>query len=172
MFVLGIDVGITGGLVTLNMEREILFKSVMPIFSVNKGGKNKTMIDIPELKDNLIHAVSFGKTICYLEKVASMPGQGVVSVFGFGHTAGILEGLLVGLNIPYKLVPPQTWCKVMHSGIDKSIDAKKRSQIVLKREFPNLDLRATDRCLNPHLGMMDALLIAEYGRCDLGGKNV
>jgi crossover junction endodeoxyribonuclease RuvC len=32
-------------------------------------------------------------------------------MFTFGHAAGVAEGILQGLNIPYTLVTPQAWKK-------------------------------------------------------------
>jgi hypothetical protein len=42
-------------------------------------------------------------------------------------------------------------------------DCKKMSELAAKRLFPNVDLRATERCKISHDGIVDALLIAYYG---------
>ena len=57
---------------------------------------------------------------CCLEKVGAMPGQGVVSMFNFGHNLGFIEGVLQSNSIPYQLVPPQTWKKEFSLSSDKS----------------------------------------------------
>lgn len=46
-----------------------------------------------------------------IEKVHSMPKQGVASSFKFGDACGHLRGLLDGLAIPYRFVTPQRWMK-------------------------------------------------------------
>lgn len=46
-----------------------------------------------------------------IEKVGAMPGQGVTSMFTFGEQYGIIQGVLIALQIPHALVPPQTWRK-------------------------------------------------------------
>lgn len=91
-------------------------------------------------------------TVCCVEKVGAMPGQGVTSMFHFGKSAGFIEGVLSALNIPYQLVPPQRWKKEFSLGHDKqqSIDA-------CKALFPDVNLLPTPRCRKPSDGMAEAL---------------
>ena len=58
-----------------------------------------------------------------IEKVWSMPGQGVSSTFTFGMGFGILKGICVGLQIPYYLIPPPTWRKTVGLTVGKSKDS-------------------------------------------------
>lgn len=96
---------------------------------------------------------------CCLEKVGAMPGQGVTSMFSFGKSAGFIEGVLEAFEIPYQLVPPQTWKKAF------SLNSNKQTSIeVCQRLFPEVSLMRTERCKKPHDGMAEALLMAEYAR--------
>ena len=97
--------------------------------------------------------------IAFVEKVSAMPGNGVTGMFKFGKSAGFIEGVLSAMNIPYQLVPPQTWKKEYSLNHDK--DA---SITVCERLFPNVNLLRTERCTTKHDGMAEALLIAEYAR--------
>lgn len=97
--------------------------------------------------------------MCCVEKVSAMPGQGVVSMFNFGHNLGVIEGLLRGYNIPYQLVPPQTWKKEFSLSSDKA-----KSIEVCQKLFPNVSLLATERSRKPNDGIAEALLMAEYAR--------
>lgn len=97
--------------------------------------------------------------VCCVEKVGAMPGQGVVSMFNFGHNLGVIEGLLTGYSIPYQLVPPQTWKKEFSLSSDKA-----KSIEVCQKLFPNVSLLATERSRKPNDGMAEALLLAEYAR--------
>lgn len=97
--------------------------------------------------------------MCCVEKVSAMPGQGVVSMFNFGHNLGVIEGLLRGYGIPYQLVPPQTWKKEFSLSSDKT-----KSIEVCQKLFPNVSLLATERSRKPHDGMAEALLMSEYAR--------
>lgn len=94
-----------------------------------------------------------------VEKVNAMPGQGVVSVFTFGHGLGVIEGVLMALSVSYQLIRPQEWKKEFGLNSDKqaSID-------VCRKLFPKINLLETPRCRKEHDGMAEALLMAEYAR--------
>lgn len=96
---------------------------------------------------------------CVVEKVGAMPGQGVTSMFSFGKSCGYIEGVLRALMIPYQLVPPKTWKKEWSLTNDKqqSIDA-------CKKLYPNISLKATDRCRTDSDGLAEALLMATYAK--------
>ena len=96
---------------------------------------------------------------CCVEKVGAMPGQGVVSMFNFGHNLGLIEGLLQAYGISYQLVPPQTWKKEFSLSSDKA-----KSIEVCQKLFPDVSLLATERSRKPNDGMAEALLMAEYAR--------
>lgn len=98
-------------------------------------------------------------SVCCLERVGAMPGQGVVSMFRFGENFGFIRGLLQAFGIRYETVPPQKWKKEFSLGKDK-----KASIEVAKRLFPDVSLRPTDRCKVDNDGMAEALLMAEYAR--------
>ena len=88
-----------------------------------------------------------------------MPGQGVVSMFNFGHNLGFIEGILQAHHISYQLVPPQTWKK------EFSLSSEKNKSIeVCHKLFPGVNLLATERSRKPSDGMAEAILMAEYAR--------
>lgn len=97
--------------------------------------------------------------ICCVEKVSAMPGQGVVSMFNFGHNLGFIEGVLQANGIAYQLVPPQTWKKEFSLSSDKA-----KSIEVCQKLFPKVSLLATDRSRKPSDGIAEAVLMAEYAR--------
>lgn len=99
------------------------------------------------------------KIIACVEKVGAMPGQGVTSMFSFGKSAGYIEGVLTALGIPYQLVMPRRW-----KG-EFGLNGKKENSIeVCKRLFPDVELRASNRCRKDSDGMAEALLIALYAK--------
>ena len=102
------------------------------------------------------------KIVACVEKVGSMPHQGVASSFNFGKSAGFIEGVLSALGIPYQLITPQRWKKefTLNSDKQKSID-------VCEKLFPNADLLPTPKCRVKSDGMAEALLMAEYARRNL-----
>lgn len=183
--IVGIDPGLEGGIVVLNEEGGVEEKWRIPtIVSYTSGKKKKatkkaeedskkkatkskkTTLDLvslnqifTQLKGNVDHAV--------LEQVASRPGMSAPAVFKFGRVYGILEGLLVAHQIPYTLCIPRVWCKVIHKGIEGGMEPKDKSRVALGRLFPSVDLRSSERATKPHDGLMDALLIAEWGRREI-----
>lgn len=103
-------------------------------------------------------AMKVGVIAC-VEKVGAMPGQGVTSMFSFGKSAGYIEGVLTALGIPYQLVMPRRW-----KG-EFGLNGKKENSIeVCKRLFPDVELRASNRCRKDSDGMAEALLMAEFAR--------
>jgi hypothetical protein len=100
--------------------------------------------------------------IVYLEKAQTFPGQGICGAFNYGDHFGQLQGILITMKIPYQLVTPLMWTRVMHVGCTGK-DAKAKSLQAARRLFPSVDLLATARSRVPHDGMVDALLIAAFG---------
>ena len=107
----------------------------------------------------ILKAASGPSSVCCLEKVGAMPGQGVVSMFNFGHNLGYIEGLLQAFDIPYQLVPPQTWKKEFCVTSDKNTSIE-----VCRKLFPYVSLLPTERSRKPSDGMAEAMLLAEYAR--------
>lgn len=152
MIYIGIDPGKNGGIACMNDE-----------------GKQAEVFpyDDDVLIDNLEIAYNNDvNVICYLEQIHAMPKQGVSSTFNFGMNYGFIQGVLRAYNIPYELVTPQKWKKEFSCTADKNTSIE-----VCRRLFPNVNLKATDRCKKDHDGMAEALLIAEYGRRHYNGKN-
>lgn len=89
-----------------------------------------------------------------VEKVGAMPGQGLVSTFSFGKSAGFIEGTLMALDIPYQLVSPQKWKAEFGLNSDKQ-----KSIEVCHKLFPDVDLLATPRCKKPSDGKAESILI-------------
>ena len=170
MIIMGIDPGLTGGVVILN-DQTVIFKSPMPIIKSSKTvsgkTKTKTLLDPVGLRELFLEWSGMVDMVM-LEKVHAMPKQGISSTFTFGRVFGTLEGMLTALEYPVTMVSPQTWTKELHRGCERSLKPKDKSRLVLGRLFPGLDLTPTERSKMPHEGMLDALLLAEYGRRVLG----
>lgn len=146
--VIGIDPGCSGALVVLD-DTVVLDYLLMPTVKVGTKSRVNGAAIAAWLKDHRgAHA--------YLEQVGAMPGQGVSSMFTFGHAAGVVEGILQGLGIPYSLVTPQAWKK--RAGlIGKDKDAARSRAIQLYPELRVLDLKGKGQAV------ADALLIARFG---------
>lgn len=150
MNVLGIDPGMTGGFAWLSENS--LVTDPMPVV--------EKQLHLPEIKV-LIQAAN--PHYVYLEHVHAIFGSAAGATFKFGRVFGIIEGMLAGLGIPYILVSPKTWQKEMHEGCTGK-KAKERSRLAVTRVFPAHDFTPTERATKAHDGMIDAALIAAYGR--------
>lgn len=146
---LGIDPGCNGALVLIGSMGGYIDHLNMPTIKVGTKSRVNGAAVAAWIRDyDIGHA--------YLEQVGAMPGQGTASMFTFGHAAGVAEGLLQGLNIPYTLVTPQAWKKAAGLiGSDK--DAARSRAIQLYPELRFLDAKAKGQAI------ADALLIARFG---------
>ncbi|HDS9360788.1 TPA: crossover junction endodeoxyribonuclease RuvC [Enterobacter chengduensis] len=147
--VLGIDPGCSGALVLVTEQGGYIDHLAMPTIKVGtKSRVNGAAVAAWVRQYEITHAC--------LEQVGAMPGQGTASMFTFGHAAGVAEGILQGLNIPYTLVTPQAWKKSAGLiGSDK--DAARSRAIQLYPELRALDAKAKGQAI------ADALLIARFG---------
>jgi len=135
VIIIGIDPGTSGGI-------------------ASRVGDTTWVIKMPDSPVEIAKEIQMfagERGTCYLEKVHSMPGQGVVSSFKFGRNLGVLEGILAALQIRLEWVTPQTWQKALGcmSKGDKNVTKRKALEL-----FP--DIKVTH-------STADALLICEYG---------
>lgn len=151
----GVDPGQTGAAVCLDNDGTVLGRVFF-----EKQGEYVGM-------DNFVNFLLTWQHHVFIEKVHAMPGQGVSSTFKFGCTFGMILGVVQSLKLPYTLVTPHAWMKILHEGVSKQLSAKQRSLDVAKRLFPCVDLLKSERSRKPHDGLVDALLLAEYGRRQL-----
>jgi hypothetical protein len=162
--VAAIDPGLSGGLCVLNSEREILELEVMPI--INKE------IDTHKLSDMIFEFKNtYSIDFFILEKAMVMPYQSAQSGLTTGKGYGILLGLMASLRLSYREVAPQTWTKMLKP-VKKPLNAKKGhvTKAIKERNiqeavkmYPNVCLLGSERSKVPHLGKVDALLLAHYG---------
>lgn len=133
----GIDPGKNGGICVIYND----------LFNVEAYRMPETEKDLTDLfKD-----ISFEEpTVALIEKVSSMPGQGVKSMFTFGQNYGFLRACLHGCGIPFDEVLPSKWQKALGclTGGDKNITKAKAQQL-----FPGIKVTHA---------IADSLLIAKY----------
>ena len=154
----GIDPGLLGGISMMNTEKKITAK-IMPTITIKKGKKNKRVLDHKGLKETF---ELYKSTSCYavIEKQHAMPGQGVSSMLTIGIGYGSLLQTLVDFEVSFEEVRAQVWQKEF--GIANG-DTKAQALEVCQSLFPKLNLLATKKSRVPHKGIVDAVLIMEYG---------
>jgi hypothetical protein len=126
---------------------------------------NNCIIEVTKMPDTPLDILNFlsmysQNSVCYLEKVGGIPGQGgASSMFNFGKGFGYLEMALLCKKIPTTEVTPQKWQKELQLG-----NKGKKSSTEWKNK-----LKAKAQQLYPNVGKItlatsDALLILEYAR--------
>lgn len=152
MMILGIDPGLSGAIAFYDTSNESVVVIDMPTVEVTRNGKNKR-----EVSPALIADAVAGKGIvqAFVERVSAMPGQGVSSMFSFGRSVGVIEGVLAAYEIPVTLVTPQAWMKAM--GVRAGKDGSRERAMQLFPQYADLFSRKKDD------GRSDAVLIAKYG---------
>ena len=148
----GIDPGMSGAIVALSSDGAYHAHALMP--TMKKGAANR--VNGAELAFVLQDLMLVGDVSVTVESVHSMPGQGVSSSFSFGHSLGVIEGVVAALRLPYQMVTPQSWKKQFGLlGTDK--DA---ARVLAIRQFPSireLSLKGKGQAI------ADALFIAKAG---------
>jgi crossover junction endodeoxyribonuclease RuvC len=96
MRVIGIDPGLSGAIAVINGTDSLIVID-MPTMTVERNGKAKRQVSATELAQLLGDAKSDDCHV-FVEKVSAMAGQGVTSVFSFGRSFGMIEGILAALT--------------------------------------------------------------------------
>ena len=169
MIFAGIDPGLDGAIAIISPERI----EIVDIPTLLVG--NRREVSARAVVEILRNLRSHGKTLVGLERVHSMPKQGVASTFSFGRVYGTLIGALSALPLPYEMVTPQTWHKTMLAGMPKGKDSSIQRCHEL---FPDVFQACCPQCppsedadcitLKSHHNRADALLIAEHMRRTTG----
>lgn len=160
-YFIGIDPGKAGALVCLDKDGKVKWAERMPEDNKEIARRINYTFNMRQPRP-VVHVI--------LEKAQAMPKNGAVSMFNYGQGFGIIQGILIALDVPHTLVPPARWAKVMHVGTTAQ-DPKKRSLEAVRRLCPGIAAPLTPRSKNPHEGLVDAYLIAEWGRRYLLGEN-
>jgi crossover junction endodeoxyribonuclease RuvC len=128
MRTLGIDPGGTGALCLLE-NGLIVAMHDMPTVTEIVSGKPKERVE-PGLVASIIRDMGH-IDMAYVERVSAMPKQGIASTFVFGRSAGIIEGVLAGLQVPVKLILPGRWKKAAGFPAKASKDASRQMAVKL-----------------------------------------
>ena len=144
--IIAIDPGKEGGIVVFSLDKNEFVEVIH-------------MPETPQFLEEFLNKYK-NNSICYLEKVGGIPGQGgASSMFNFGKGFGHLEMALLCRKIPTVEVTPQKWQKALQLGVKG-----KKSNTDWKNK-----LKAKAQQLFPYVGKItlatsDALLILEYAR--------
>lgn len=152
--IIGIDPGLSGAVAVLTGSDSLIVID-MPTMTVERNGKSKRQVSASELAAIFANFNS-DDTHVFVEKVSAMAGQGVTSVFSFGRSFGMIEGILAAFRLPVTYVAPATWVKAVGRGQGK--DASRARAMEL---FPN---NQADFKRVKDDGRSDSALIAYWGK--------
>ena len=152
MLKIGIDPGLSGSIVILRHENVVECHR-MPTMKL--GSANR--VNAAALANSLRWVLYKDEDVkAYVELVGSMPGQGVASMFSFGHSAGVIQGVLGAFEIPVVMVTPQAWKK--RAGlVGQDKDASRTKAIQMWPSWRELDKKGVGQAY------ADAAFIALYG---------
>lgn len=155
--IIGIDPGLTGA-VAFVWDGLYLVLDIPTMANGKGSSKVKQQVNASALKSMILRNIEdddghIGPCSVFMERVSSMPGQGVASMFSMGDTFGCIRGVCAAMGLPVEIVTPQSWKKHYHLGSDKEVIRAKAIEL-----FPLAELgRKKDH------NRAEALLIARYG---------
>ncbi len=152
--ILGIDPGAHGAFAFLNKSGKVVEIVDMPTIKVKVNGKDRDRVS-SALIVSLLKPYAAEIELAVLEQVGGLTGQSASAAFTFGYSCGMVEGVLSALEIPVKLVTPQTWKKSF--GLNKDKGLSRQMAIRLWPEKAELFKRVADA------DRAEAALIAKWG---------
>ena len=167
MNIIGIDPGAKGGAVSLDGTDSPLGQIFDQAYRKRAGWDLRGT-------DAILGWLGVGKnSVAFIEKATPIfnPKTHVASAagaFSYGVGYGLLLGILAARGAVIHEVPPRTWQKAMGITAKQRPDREAQQRVLAGKLFPGVELRASDRCRKPHMGIVAALLIAEYGRRTMG----
>ena len=159
---LGIDNGVSGSWAVIDADGSLIDWGLMPC----QKHRNVNEIDIYQLKRDIDDALTgCGSVTCIIEEPGgSKSAKAAKSMAGAFHA---IRAMLTLSNKRWHRITPKAWQSIMLPGC-KAGNTKPAALEVARRLWPDERFLPTDRCSVPNNNVIDACLIAEYGRrCNL-----
>lgn len=112
--ILAVDPGLGGAFAWMRMDAltrdiELLDVQDVPVVDVQmQSGTMRKEVDLRTLRAVLALGPSAPR-LAVIEKVGAAPGQGVTSMFRFGHVTGVLTGACAAFGMDVTTPRPQQW---------------------------------------------------------------
>jgi crossover junction endodeoxyribonuclease RuvC len=161
---IGIDPGQAGGIVGIQLAES--YSGIV---------ENIYFDPMPDTERNVWELLDgYRGSIAIIEKVHSMPKQGVASSFSFGMGYGGLRMALIAAGIPFEEITPQKWQKALGvvpaKKTESKSDFKNRLLAMAQQLYPQLPIWKEPRSKGKQLAICDALLIARYCQLKCEGR--
>jgi hypothetical protein len=156
---LGIDPGLSGAVVGLDLDSQVLFSAKAPTY---RKPQNGTRYNLPGMLQLLKDSQAACPLVyCCIEKSQSRPTDSRPAAWTTGCGFGYWQMALTSLNIPYEIIRPRQWQKEFFP--EKGGRTPKELSILTAKELlPNLNLLPTPRCRKDDHNLSDAGLLALY----------
>jgi hypothetical protein len=156
MICIGIDPGNNGAIAAIIDGRPLLWSLTAETVRIDAFDALREI--------QVLHGKDEPLIVC-LEKVGSMPKQGVSSTFKFGVAYGILQGMCVAMGFGIHYEPtPQVWKKAVFGGLHKGMSREEQKQYAREKArllYPGI---ADQLKLKKDADKAEALLLAHYAR--------
>lgn len=152
MITIGVDPGLTGAIALLKDGK---YFDLMDMPTTIKGGSGKVKYEVSPVAIVRYLRLKIAPSDAHaaiIERVNSMPGQGVATVFSLGDSFGCARAALSAFGTSYIDVTPAVWKK--HFGLSSD---KEQSRALASKLFPEAQLH-----LKKYHDRAEALLMAKY----------
>jgi crossover junction endodeoxyribonuclease RuvC len=146
--IVGIDPGLHGAIAILDPAGGLVSVTDLPVIR----DLSLAWIDGSAFQSIILEALGGRTAAATVERVSSMPGQGVASSFQFGVGFGSILSVLQAMLISIEFVTPSVWKKSYGLGKDKHASLHKARLM-----YPSAELH-----LAKHDGRAESLLLARY----------
>lgn len=155
LYRIGIDPGLGGAIATITPDG-VTVQDMPTQAKLHGKGKQVDAYQLSDVLDELVGGAPEVAWLVILEQAASMPKQGVSSVFTYGESWGVLRGCIASKGLPLTLTLPSAWKR--RAGL---LRADKTASLTLARQtWPNI---RDDLARKKDHGRAEALLIARFG---------
>lgn len=130
MILISIDPGLSGAIAVF-IDDLLIAVVDTPTHELIRNNKTKRQISASGLasifKDH-------GPNHVVVEKVTAMPGNGATSMFSFGRSFGLIEGIVGAFEIPATYVMPSVWTKGIGRGAGKDASRARACELYPSHE--------------------------------------
>jgi len=141
--VIGLDPGVTGGITIVHKNGKVNIHRI-PVSTVTVNKKTKKKYDLKGIV-SILKPFDGKKVLFVQERVSSMPGEGSVSAFSFGRSAGSTVGMAYALGFVVIEVGSAMWKKHFPALINDEIKNCKDEAKDLRAEAKTLKDKAAKK---------------------------
>ena len=166
--IIGIDNGVsTGGLCAISAHNGAIIATLSMPWTQHKSRK-EVCIQFANAWFLSVAGDNLQRSLFVIEEPNnSRNASTAYSVASCFHS---LRGYFIANNLTFLRITPQSWQKKMLGKVPKG-ETKNYALAAAKERWPDDSFTKSARSTKPHTGIVDAALIAEYGRLTLTNKS-